>query len=233
MANVFIEESTMQAIGDAIRAKTGGTEGILPEDMPTEIASIETGDNFYDAFWDAFQDNGNRTHYAYGFAGRGWRDATFQPKYPLNNISNAASMFSNGMYLGEIPAELDLDLSNSSDCSYLFNSCISLRTVGSIKFNNNIAQSKNNYLFSSCTGLKNITINSEIAFNISFSSSSQLTPASMKSVILHLRNCAGTSDEYKYTVTFQDSCWTALEADSTAPDGGTWKDYVKGLGWNV
>lgn len=43
MANVFIQDSTMAAIGDAIRAKTGGTAKILPADMATEIAAIETG----------------------------------------------------------------------------------------------------------------------------------------------------------------------------------------------
>lgn len=40
--NVWIEENTMGSIGDAIRAKTGGTEKILPADMPNEIASIVT-----------------------------------------------------------------------------------------------------------------------------------------------------------------------------------------------
>lgn len=45
MANVFIKDSTMSAIGDAIRAKTGGTAKILPADMATEIAAIETGSN--------------------------------------------------------------------------------------------------------------------------------------------------------------------------------------------
>ena len=43
MANVFIQDSTMSAIGDAIRAKTGGTNKILPANMATEIAAIETG----------------------------------------------------------------------------------------------------------------------------------------------------------------------------------------------
>ena len=43
MANVFIEASTMTAIGDAIRAKTGGLAQIYPEDMPAQIASITTG----------------------------------------------------------------------------------------------------------------------------------------------------------------------------------------------
>lgn len=42
MANVWIDENTMGSIGDAIRGKTGGTEKILPADMPNEIASIVT-----------------------------------------------------------------------------------------------------------------------------------------------------------------------------------------------
>ena len=43
MANVLIEETTMTAIGNAIREKTGKTDLILPVDMPTEIGSIESG----------------------------------------------------------------------------------------------------------------------------------------------------------------------------------------------
>lgn len=43
MANVLIEESTMTGIADAIRAKTGGTDLMLPAAMPEEIAGIHTG----------------------------------------------------------------------------------------------------------------------------------------------------------------------------------------------
>ena len=43
MANVFIAEETMTAIGEAIREKTGKTELILPANMPAEIKGI-TGD---------------------------------------------------------------------------------------------------------------------------------------------------------------------------------------------
>lgn len=43
MAKVFIEETTLTAIGDAIRGKTGKTELIDPANMSTEIASIEAG----------------------------------------------------------------------------------------------------------------------------------------------------------------------------------------------
>ena len=43
MAKIFIEESTLSAIGNSIRAKTGKTNMIPPLNMPTEIASIQTG----------------------------------------------------------------------------------------------------------------------------------------------------------------------------------------------
>lgn len=43
MANVLIEENTLKNIGDAIRAKTGKTDLILPSEMPTEIAEITGG----------------------------------------------------------------------------------------------------------------------------------------------------------------------------------------------
>ena len=43
MAKIFIEESTLSAIGDSIRAKTGKTDMIQPLNMPTEIASIQAG----------------------------------------------------------------------------------------------------------------------------------------------------------------------------------------------
>ena len=43
MAKIFIEESTLSAIGNSIRAKTGKTNMIPPLSMPTEIASIQTG----------------------------------------------------------------------------------------------------------------------------------------------------------------------------------------------
>lgn len=45
MGKVFIEESTLTAIGDSIRAKTGGTDLIAPGNMATEIAGITTGYN--------------------------------------------------------------------------------------------------------------------------------------------------------------------------------------------
>lgn len=43
MSKVFIQESTLTAIGDAIREKSGSSELIAPLDMATEIANLPTG----------------------------------------------------------------------------------------------------------------------------------------------------------------------------------------------
>ena len=43
MGKVFIEESNLTAIGDAIREKTGKTDLLNPTAMPEEIKNIETG----------------------------------------------------------------------------------------------------------------------------------------------------------------------------------------------
>jgi hypothetical protein len=43
MADYLIHDSTLEDIADAIRAKTGGSSLIAPEDMASVIASISTG----------------------------------------------------------------------------------------------------------------------------------------------------------------------------------------------
>lgn len=43
MSKVFIEESTLTAIGNAIRAKEGSTDLIAPGNMATKIANLPTG----------------------------------------------------------------------------------------------------------------------------------------------------------------------------------------------
>lgn len=61
----------------------------------------------------------------------------------------------------------------------------------------------------------------------------RLSVDSMKNIISCLKNYNGTDDEFVHDLTFHESYWAALEADSTAPDGGTWREYVGSLGWNA
>ena len=71
MAKIFIEESTLSAIGDSIRAKTGRTNMIPPLNMPAEIASIQTSD-LYVTFYDY--------------------DGTIVASYSLEEIQNLTSL---------------------------------------------------------------------------------------------------------------------------------------------
>jgi hypothetical protein len=81
------------------------------------------------------------------------------------------------------------------------------------------------------SALTHLRISGTIGNNANFSAN-PLDADSMKSVITHLKDYAGTADAGKKTVKFTDACWTALEADSVAPDGNTWRDYVETtLGW--
>lgn len=83
MATVITNDEHYKNIANAIREKTGIEDGIYPPDMATEIPKVyEAGvKSEYDRFWDSFQDYGNRTGHVFAFAGYGWTDETFKPKY--------------------------------------------------------------------------------------------------------------------------------------------------------
>ena len=48
----------------------------------------------YDAFWDAYQQKGNRSNYSYAFSGSGWTTNNFKPKYDVIIKNTARRMFS-------------------------------------------------------------------------------------------------------------------------------------------
>lgn len=77
----------------------------------------------YDRFWDAFQDNGNRTQYENGFSGHGWNNDTFKPKYNMQPTT-CYMMFRNAQ-ITELWKILDnlgvtLDTSKSTNFQYTF-----------------------------------------------------------------------------------------------------------------
>ena len=92
----------------------------------------------YDAFWDDFQKNGNRTNYWYGFAGVGWTAETLKPKYKIaiaedsRNVQNAVGMFyrcGGNAYNGNPNTRIDFstiqdkfDFSGLKNANSLFNS---------------------------------------------------------------------------------------------------------------
>lgn len=86
-------EGDLTAVADAIRQKAGTTEPLsFPDGMAQAVAGISGGDN--GAFWDIYQQNGERGDYNYSFAGEGWTDDTFCPKYAVCPIT-ASNLFDN------------------------------------------------------------------------------------------------------------------------------------------
>lgn len=76
------------------------------------------GKGYYDEFWDEYQDYGNRTNYERAFAGAGWNDKTFKPKYKVNIVGSAYMTFA-GTSLTEITRET-VDFSKTNSFNYTF-----------------------------------------------------------------------------------------------------------------
>jgi hypothetical protein len=152
MSKVFINESTLTAIGDAIRGKTGGTELIAPLNMANEIEGITTGDVGLNDFIpeSAFTISGTCT---YMFANNHWNwfIENYGDKITTNNITSSDNMFRDCKNLTSIP--FDLNLTNTSYTSFqqMFYYCNNLKEVGNLV---NIYPSTMNYMFASCLNLR-------------------------------------------------------------------------------
>lgn len=212
----------------------------------------------YDRFWDAFQRSGNRREYASAFGGVGWTSAIFQPKYDIICNGDCRRMFSdNGNPIDLIDQlqekAVTLDTSGATNLQEMFRyngftRIPEINTVGCSSLPNllyyptrlwyieNIVLRDDgsqtiDTMTTGAAALTHLRISGTIGNNANFSAN-PLDADSMKSVITHLKDYAGTADAGKKTVKFTDACWTALEADSVAPDGNTWRDYVETtLGW--
>ena len=81
----------------------------------------------YDKFWDAFQENGNRTAYSRAFSGRHWNEQNFNPKYRIAPTSatymfenfNNDTLWENRRIRFDI-SKYEIDFSTITDASYLF-----------------------------------------------------------------------------------------------------------------
>ena len=271
---MLIKKSTLTNIADAIREKKGTTDGIMPENMASDIEAIEAGEDGYnsgyidgqqseyDRFWDDYQQNGSRTNYNYGFAGYGWDDKMFKPKYDIRPV--AASRLFSDTNIADVKGCLEsagvvLDLSKTTSMAYLIEGATSkitylpelnvtsvsqlnyfiyqaksLISIDNVVLKDDGSQTFANTSFGYLNSLEEIRFKGVIGKTINFQWSTKLSVKSLKSIISCLKNYKGTNDDGVNKVTFAEVCWTALEADSSAPDGGTWREYVGNvLGWST
>lgn len=215
----------------------------------------------YDAFWDVYQNYGAEVHDGRAFVGYGWNDNTFYPKYDIvcdnkrgdalfqlcqvTNIkarleecgvrldtSKATNLYQAFQYCAttELP---EINVSKATGIYQTFASCSNLTKIDKVILSSDGTAPEMTTTFAGSSALVDIVFEGVIAKSITMSNCSKLSVDSAKSVIEHLANYAGTDNEGKNTVKFHANTWTALEADSTAPDGNTWKQYVQSLGWLI
>ena len=175
----------------------------------------------YDRFWDSFQEHGAREYYRYAFAGTGWTEETIKPKYDIVP-TNAGNMFvANSVLSGslkEIFQGITFDLSKSTDCSGMFNSCSEITELPYLDFSSTTAISQVFYgcrklkslniklpdrelnflnAFRGLTALESIKIDGTIASDVSFEWSTLLSKESITSVIGCLSSEKDENDNYK------------------------------------
>lgn len=195
----------------------------------------------YDAFWDVFQQNGERKDYEAAFHSMGWTDETFKPKYPIKPVGNkaATNLFRKAKItnLSQILREqgVTLDLSGITGAnSEIFSNARSITHIPTVDLSNSTG---GNHLFAycdklveieklvltencegsqwfpNCDALEKITVEGVIAFGVSLAQSKKLNKAGITSIV----NALSTTTS-GLTVTFSK---TAVDTAFATTDGGT------------
>lgn len=154
MAKVFIEETTLTDIADAIREKSGLEDLIATGDMATEIRNIETGGSG-DGYYIPEE----------AFVISGWCNSMFQngrfkwlieehgDKITTKNINDGCNMFAAGGF-EDIPFTLNFDKSKHNiDVSRIFQNNHLLQNIGDI---NDLYFIGCTSMFESCNSLTQI-----------------------------------------------------------------------------
>ena len=141
----------LSAIGNAIRAKTGKSAKLTLDEMPSAIASIETGGGG-ELPEEAFFITGDCN---YRFANNGWNwfSENYGNKVTTDNIVSAAYMFANSSNLTKIPFEINMNTLNTTQTNYMFYQCSSLRNLPKI---NNCKAVALAYIFYGCALLREL-----------------------------------------------------------------------------
>ena len=183
----------------------------------------------YDEFWDNFQLNGNRTYYKYGFAGHGWTQNTFEPKYDIIISTSGSSAFAESKINIDLASTLEgrnirLDTSGCTNAGYLFyltrftrlpkidltghSSTLSyvfgyntyLKTIDELVLKNDGSQKFSN-IFNNSTALENIVITGVIGQNgFDVTSCTKLTVDSLLSIFNALQDKTGISGTWTVSI---------------------------------
>lgn len=121
----------LEAIGDAIREKTGKEDLLTLDQMPVEIRSIETGGGGYEPPAEAFVLTGNCGN-RFIRDGWTWFIKDFGDKITTKNITDASYMFQQCKELTDIPFDINIS-NNCTGLNNIFSNCENFTRVPLIK----------------------------------------------------------------------------------------------------
>lgn len=149
MSKVFIEESTLTAIGNAIRSKEGSTALIAPLDMASKITNLPSGGGLPEV--EPLVLTGNQS---YGCTGvmAGFYIDNFGDTISTVDVASTAFMFSKNT-TKKIPFQINCKHTSYQDISNMFTDCVNLTEVPKV---NNAYPSSVGNLFQNCQHLRTI-----------------------------------------------------------------------------
>ena len=168
----------------------------------------------YDAFWDAFQQNGERSNYYMAFPY--WEDACYNPKYSIGTASKGA--ITNMMFDSAKITDTKVDIFvRGSAVGSMFRACTELVTVKRLV----LAETITNYgnFATNCTSLRNLNVEGVINGNIDLHWS-PLEKESVESVVAALSDTATG-----LTITLNNTQMYAIQNQQT--DAGNYNWFEK------
>jgi hypothetical protein len=174
----------------------------------------------YDAFWDEYQEKGNRSYYDRAFGNLRWNDKTYKPKYPIRPLASYDSLFE-GSRVTDTKVDIDFSrITQKTTVSRIFAYDSDLTTIRKLIVNENIVFDA---WFPSCAKLTNLTVEGVIAQN-GFDThwSTKLSRASIESIVNAL-----STETSNLTVTFsRDAVNKAFETSEGANDGESTDEWA-------
>ncbi len=197
-----------------------------------------------DYFWDKYQDNGNRENYDYAFAGSGWTDEMYTPKYPIN-AQKIQKMFYKSMITStKVPIDLRNMVADESVVDIMFSQCPMLKKIPSLIVGENTVLTGS---FDYSYELEEIGFQGELWSEISLAESDKLTDETLIQLVHIAKDFLHDDDEevqakaFNYYMYFSSGTerdvvsyiWE-LTMDERSPEyfGMTLGDVLIEKGWN-
>ena len=205
------EEENIAAIAEAIREKTGSRERYTPAEMAGGMDAVfAAGEKSqYDAFWDAFQQNGNRRDYTNAFRSYCWNAACYKPKYPIVG-GTLSSAFQAATVHDTVVKIVHLGDKASSSVFYQGSHIV---TVRELEVSEKTTFSR---WFEGCTELVNIRFSGTIGQTLDLHWSTKLSKESIESIVETLSPTASgmtlTLSQAAKEAAFTADAWSALIA---------------------